>query len=124
MTEAFREQEEDPEIHRLSFEERLGLLVDRQWNWKHNQELQRRLINARLRGNACIENIKYRASRGLDRQQIRSLREHSGHTLVPKLPVYNANARGSRHKTINALPVPTNARRWKQNLQHVLRAIW
>ena len=50
MAEAFREQEQDPEIHRLSFEERLGLLVDRQWNWKHNQALERRLINARLRG--------------------------------------------------------------------------
>jgi hypothetical protein len=25
----------------------------------------------------------------------------AGDTLVPKLPVYNANTRGSRHKTIN-----------------------
>jgi hypothetical protein len=50
MAEAFREQEQDPEIHRLSFEERLGLLVDRQWNWKHHQALERRKCRDRLVG--------------------------------------------------------------------------
>ena len=73
MAEAFREQQEDPEVHRLSFEERLGLLIDRQWNWRANRALERRLRNARLQGPACVEDIDFRTARGLDRPLVRSL---------------------------------------------------
>ena len=73
MAEAFREQQEDTNVQRLSFEERLGLLIDRQWNWRENRALQRRLKNARLEGNACVEDIDFRQARGLDRQLVRSL---------------------------------------------------
>jgi DNA replication protein DnaC len=73
MAEAFRQQQEDPEVQRLSFEERLGLLIDRQWNWRQNRALERRLRNARLEGPACVEDIDYRTPRGLDRQLVRSL---------------------------------------------------
>jgi len=46
--------------------ERLGLLVDQQGNWRENQALGRRLKNAKLRTNACVEDIDYRgALRGL-----------------------------------------------------------
>jgi DNA replication protein DnaC len=77
MAEAFREQLEDPQVQRLSFEERLGLLVDRQWNWRQNRALARRLKNARLEGNACVEDIDFRAARGLDRSLVRSLTAES-----------------------------------------------
>ncbi len=73
MAEAFREQQEDPQVQALSFEERLGLLIDRQWNWRQNRALARRLKNARLEGNACVEDIDFRQARGLDRQLVRSL---------------------------------------------------
>jgi DNA replication protein DnaC len=73
MAEAFRQQQESADVQRLSFEERLGLLIDRQWNWRENRALDRRLRNARLQGPACIEDIDFRASRGLDRQLVRSL---------------------------------------------------
>ncbi len=73
MAEAFREQQENAEVQRLSFEERLGLLIDRQWNWRENRALERRLRNARLQGPACVEDIDYRTPRGLDRQLVRSL---------------------------------------------------
>ena len=36
MAEAFREQQESADIQQLSFEERFGLLIDRQWNWRQN----------------------------------------------------------------------------------------
>jgi DNA replication protein DnaC len=77
MVEAFKEQTEDPQSHRLSFEERLGLMVDRQWNWKQNRALDRRLRNARLQGNACVEDIEFRPARGLERQKVRSLTAES-----------------------------------------------
>src|SRR5579875_530311 len=77
MAEAFREQQQSPDVQRLSFEERLGLLVDRQWNWRENLALQRRLRNARLQGPACVEDIDFRTARGLDRQLVRSLTSES-----------------------------------------------
>jgi DNA replication protein DnaC len=61
----------------LSFEERFGLLVDRQWNWRQNRALERRLGDARLQGTACMEDIDYRAARGLDKQVVRSLIQDS-----------------------------------------------
>ena len=66
MADAFTQQQEEPETTQLSFEERFALLVDRQWNWRQNQALARRLHGAKLRGNACVEEIDYRAARGFD----------------------------------------------------------
>jgi len=77
MAEAFREQQESADLQRLSFDERLGLLIDRQWNWRENRALDRRLRNGRLQGPACIEDIDYRTPRGLDRQLVRSLTQES-----------------------------------------------
>jgi DNA replication protein DnaC len=77
MADAFREQQQDADVQRLSFEERLGLLIDRQWNWRENRALERRLRNARLQGPACIEDIDFRTPRGLDRQLVRSLTAES-----------------------------------------------
>ena len=77
MAEAFQQQQEDANIHSLSFEERLGLLIDRQWNWRENRALERRLRSGRLQGPACVEDIDYRTVRGLDRQLVRSLTAES-----------------------------------------------
>ena len=73
MAEAVGQQMEDPEILRLSFEQRLALLVDRQWDWKANRALARRLKTARFKINAAVEDIDYRHPRRLDRGLIRSL---------------------------------------------------
>ena len=77
MAEAFREQQESADSQRLNFEERLGLLIDRQWNWRENRALERRLRNGRLQGPACVEDIDYRTARNLDRQVVRSLTQES-----------------------------------------------
>lgn len=89
MADAFRDQQQDADVQRLSFEERLGLLIDRQWNWRENRALDRRLRNARLQGGACVEDIDFRTPRGLERQLVRSLtaestwvREHQNLFLI------------------------------------------
>jgi DNA replication protein DnaC len=77
MADALKSQEQDPGARELSFLERLALLVDHQWNWRQNQALARRLQAAKLRGNACVEEIDYRAARGLDKSVIRALAQES-----------------------------------------------
>jgi DNA replication protein DnaC len=77
MAEALQQQMQEPNIHQLSFEERLGLLIDRQWDWRQNRALERRVRNARLQGPACVEDIDYRTPRGLDRAVVRSLTQQS-----------------------------------------------
>jgi DNA replication protein DnaC len=47
------------------------------WNWRENQALARRLKSAKLRHNACIEDIDYRAARGLEKTVIRGLAKDS-----------------------------------------------
>jgi DNA replication protein DnaC len=77
MADAFTQQQEEPRTVQLSFEERFGLLVDRQWNWRQNRALERRLRDARLQGPACVEDIDYHAARGLDKAVVRSLIQDS-----------------------------------------------
>jgi len=78
LVEAWRTFEQDENAQQLSFEEKLSLMVDRLWTWRQNQALVRRLRYAKLRGNACVEDIDYRTARGLDRNLMRSLVVDSG----------------------------------------------
>ena len=74
MAEAFQTQLESPaQYQELSFEERFGLLVDREWNWREDRRVKRLLRQAKLRLAACMENIDFRVPRGLDRGQVLSL---------------------------------------------------
>lgn len=73
MAEAFREQLQQPDMDRLSFEERFGMIVERHWSWKENTRLKRLLSEARLKLNACLEDIDYRSSRGLDKSVLMRL---------------------------------------------------
>jgi DNA replication protein DnaC len=73
MAEGVREQTRQPEALALSFEERLGLLVDREWEARENRVITRRLQVAHLRQPATIENLEFAAERGLDRGKILSM---------------------------------------------------
>src|SRR5258708_3680301 len=77
MLEALKSQEPDRAVNELSFLERFALLVDQQWSWRDNQALVRRLKAAKLRGAACVEDIDYRAARGLDKTVLRALAKDS-----------------------------------------------
>jgi len=73
MAQAFADQLNQPDLDRLSFEERFGLLVDRQWTWKENNRMERYLKNARMKLNACVEDIDYKTPRGIDQSVMMSL---------------------------------------------------
>ena len=73
MAKAMAEQLASPQVQNLSFEERLGLLVDRELTERHSRQLTNRLRRARLRHDACIEDIDFRAPRGLDKDLVLSL---------------------------------------------------
>ena len=73
MAAALAEQIQMPDIEELAFEERLGLLVDREITARENRRLTSRLRRARLKHNAALEDIDYRHPRGLDKSFIQSL---------------------------------------------------
>ncbi len=72
----------------LCFEERLGLLVDYEYTCRQNRKLQRLLKDARLKLNACMEDVNYQHPRGLDKSLINTLKsgewllEHRGVLLT------------------------------------------
>ena len=73
MADAFLVQEESAAAAGLSFEERLGLLVDAEWTERRSRALARLLREARLRLPACPEDVDFHSPRGLDRGVLRSL---------------------------------------------------
>lgn len=73
MVKAFKEQQDQPTITQLSFEERLGLLVDVEVTARENRRLQTRLRNGRLQQPACLEDIDYHSPRNLDKSLLSSL---------------------------------------------------
>lgn len=75
MAQALQEQRQQANVLKLEFEERLALLVERQWSWKENRALAARLKRAQLKfPNACLEDIDYALHRGLKRAQIEQVR--------------------------------------------------
>lgn len=75
MARALAEQLDSAQYADLSFEERLGLLVDREATDRDNRRLERNLRAAKLRSSACIEDLDFGRARGLDRSLILSLAE-------------------------------------------------
>jgi DNA replication protein DnaC len=73
MARAFEEQLQMLELEELSFEERLGLLVEREATDRASRRLTARLRRAKLREQAAIEDVDWRARRGLDKRQILTL---------------------------------------------------
>lgn len=73
MAKAFAEQLEQPIVTQLSFEERLGLLVDVEAVARENRRLQTRLRNARLQQSACLEDVDYHSPRNLDKSLLAAL---------------------------------------------------
>jgi DNA replication protein DnaC len=74
LLEALEEQQQTPAIQGLSFEERIALLIDRERLHRDNRRRTRLLRGARLKvAEASVEDINYKAARGLDKRQIAQL---------------------------------------------------
>jgi len=73
MIQALKQQWLQPEINELSFEQRLGLLVDRETDLRQTRQMQARLRKAKLRQNAVVEDVDFKQPRGLDRSQVLQL---------------------------------------------------
>ncbi len=67
MVRALESQMELKEARELSFDERLGMLLDAESLDRENHRTRARLRHAKLRLDACMEDLKIKASRGLDR---------------------------------------------------------
>ena len=73
LAHALEQQMESSNFDKLAFDERVGMLVDQEWTDRQTRKLTRRLAQAKLRDQACLEDIDYRQRRGLDRKQIARL---------------------------------------------------
>jgi len=86
MARGLLEQREHPDYDSLGFEERLGILVDRELTERTNRRLERMLKVAHLRVAATVEGVDFRRPRGLERAQLLSLAEahwvRSHHSVV------------------------------------------
>ena len=74
LATALQEQLAQPDMAALSFEERLGMLIERELYCRQDRRLERLLKNARLKyGQAAIEDIDSRPGRGVNRAELMSL---------------------------------------------------
>ncbi|RJG14582.1 AAA family ATPase [Pseudomonas cavernicola] len=74
MARALEEQWTLPASHSLSFDERLGLLLDRELAWRDNKRLERLRKQAKLKySSACLEDLDRRRGRTLDERLIATL---------------------------------------------------
>jgi len=73
MLDALEQQQGQPETHDLAFDERFALLVDREVLHRDSRRLARLLKAARLRVDACVEDIDYRHPRGLHKNRMAQL---------------------------------------------------
>lgn len=73
LCESFEKQLNSSEYAELDYEERVGLMVDAEWTTREQRKLSRRLRGAKLRYPASLEDVNFRAPRGLNRQQVLSL---------------------------------------------------
>ena len=75
MLSALQQQIDMPELQSLTFEDRLGLLIDAEFSERETTQLSKRLKAAKLRQTACLEDLDFKPGRGLDKLLIGQLAE-------------------------------------------------
>lgn len=73
MYRAFKTSIEAEKNTTLTCDEMIALLVDSEWDDRHNRSIDRGLRNARFRYKATIEELDFTSQRGLDKNKIHRL---------------------------------------------------
>ena len=73
IADSFKAYLEQPQKDALTFEERFGIMVDREWTERQERRLKYRISRSKIRETACVEDIDYRHPRGLDRSVMQRL---------------------------------------------------
>ena len=74
MASAFKEQMTEPQFQSMSFEDRIGLVVDKEWCVRKSNHLKKLVKQAGFsQPSACVEDIEYHPDRNLDKNQIARL---------------------------------------------------
>lgn len=74
LARAFKEYIDGPaRSDALTFAERFGMMVDREWTEREGRRLKLRLAKSKLREQACLEDVDYKHPRGLDRSVVQRL---------------------------------------------------
>lgn len=73
MIRALELQSQLQDVHTLSFEDRLALLIDAEFSERDTSQFTKRLKAAKLRDAACIEDIDFKPNRGIDKRLIAQL---------------------------------------------------
>ena len=74
MAAALEHQHVPPDIAELPFEDRLGLLIQRECAERESLRLAQPLRNAKLPRAACVEDLDTKITRGLDRSKLSAMR--------------------------------------------------
>jgi DNA replication protein DnaC len=73
MHGAFKTSIETNGIEELTADEMVGLLVNSEWDDRHNRSIARSVSNARFRYKASIEQLEFSIERGIDKNQVHRL---------------------------------------------------
>ena len=71
MANALKDQLTEPQFQNMAFEDRIGLLVDAEWNARKNNHLNKLIRQATFSDpGACLENVEYLPDRGLKLEEL------------------------------------------------------
>jgi DNA replication protein DnaC len=73
MLEGIKEQEEIRGYSKMDFEERLGFLIDREYSGKEERRLRSRIKQAKMKQQACVEDIDFKSRRNLNKSEFLKL---------------------------------------------------
>ena len=104
MAKAFDDQQRQPDVTALTFEQRLGLMIDREATERENKRLIVRLKFASLRQTAIVEDVDLRAPRGIDRAFFAKLVDGDWIGRKQKFTYHRANRRRQELDRLRARP--------------------